>query len=92
MTDKAIAKQISETQFLADFETPLNINGADSSRAYYNLVVSIRDVSLFSKGIKPHRMWRIGDVKRYFGIKGGTDKCLEQLQAYRDQLWETVKK
>ena len=92
MTDQAIAKQTSGTQFLKDLDAPLNINGAQSSRAYYNLVVSIRDVSLFSKGIKPHRMWRIGDVKRYFGVKGGTLKVLEQLQAYRDQLWETVEK
>jgi len=92
MTDKAIAKQISGTQFLKDFEAPLNINGAQSSRAYYNLVVSIRDVSLFTKGIKPHRMWRLKDVKNYFGLVGGKEKCLVQLQAYRDRLWETVKK
>lgn len=65
-----------KTQFETDFEKPMNINGIQSSRAYYNLVVSIRDVSLFSKGMKPHRNWRLKDVKGYFGLTGGTEKVL----------------
>ena len=74
------------TQFQLDLQRPLSINGAQSSRAFYNLVVSIRDVSLFSKGIKPHRGWRITDVKNYFGVKGNPTKVLIQLQELREDL------
>jgi|DEB0MinimDraft_6_1074348.scaffolds.fasta_scaffold06227_5 hypothetical protein len=87
MTTQQIQKQINGTQFQKDLEVEMLINGNVSSRAYYNLVVSIRDVSLFSKGIKAHRFWRLKDVKAYFGVKGGTDKVLEQLKAYKDAIW-----
>jgi hypothetical protein len=73
------------TQYQLDLQRPLSINGAQSSRAFYNLVVSIRDVSLFSKGIKPHRGWRITDVKNYFGVKGNPTKVLAQLQELREE-------
>ena len=33
------------------------------SRAYWNLVVSIRDVGLFCNGIAPNRHWRLKHVK-----------------------------
>ena len=74
------------TQYQLDLQRPLSINGTQSSRAFYNLVVSIRDVSLFSKGIKPHRGWRITDVKNYFGVKGNPTKVLAQLQELREEL------
>ena len=74
------------TQYQLDLQRPLSINGAQSSRAFYNLVVSIRDVSLFSKGIKPHRGWKISDVKNYFGVKGNPTKVLIQLQELREDL------
>lgn len=57
------------------------------SRGVYNLIISIRDVKLYSKGIRPHRSWKIGDVKRYFGIKGNVIKIVEQLeQVYREHI------
>ena len=74
------------TQFELDLQKPLSINGAQSSRAFYNLVISIRDVSLFSKGIKPYRGWRITDVKNYFGVKGNPTKVLIQLQELKEDL------
>jgi len=74
------------TQFEKDMAVPLNYNGTDIPRGYYNLVMSIRDVSLFSKGIKPHRNWRLKDVKMYFGISGSTDKVLSELNHIKDVL------
>jgi hypothetical protein len=87
MTTQQIQKQINGTQFQKDLEVEMSINGNQSSRAYYNLVVSIRDVSLFTKGIKPNRFWRLNDVKAYFGVNGGKDKVLEQLKAYKEAIW-----
>ena len=75
-----------KTQFETDFEKPMSINGNQSTRAYYNLVVSIRDVSLFSKGMKPHRHWRLKDVKWYFGLTGGTEKVLVGLKNIQEIL------
>ena len=32
------------------------------------------------------RGWRLGSVKTYFGVTGGKEKVLEQLQAYKEKL------
>jgi len=71
-----------KTQFEKDLDLSMSINGKQSSRGYYNLIVSIRDVKLFSGGLKPHRHWRLKDVKWYFGLKGNTEKVLLGLEDY----------
>ena len=86
MTNEQIAKQIEGTQFQADLGKEFSFDGKPMSRAYWNLVVSIRDVKLFKIGLKPNRNWRLKDVKWYFGIKGSKDKVLTQLEAYKE-LW-----
>jgi hypothetical protein len=57
----------------------ISINGQSVSKAVWNLMLSIRDVSLYSKGIKPHRNWKITDVKKYFGLSGNTEKVVESI-------------
>lgn len=74
-----------QTQFQTDLDQPIQFNGKVISRGMYNLLVSIRDVKLYSKGLKPHRGWQIGDVKRYFGIKGNVLKIIEQLEDFKKQ-------
>jgi len=74
-----------QTQFQTDLDQPIQFNGKVISRGMYNLLVSIRDVKLYSKGLKPHRAWQIGDVKRYFGIKGNVLKIIEQLEDFKKQ-------
>ena len=73
-----------KTQFEIDWYKPMIINGMESNKGYYNLVVSIRDLKLFSKGLKPHRFWRLKDVKTYFGVKGNTATILKRLEDFRD--------
>ena len=53
-------------QFLKDLNTENNFMG--TSLGLYNLAVSNRDLSLFCKGIKPSKNWRLKDVKKYFGL------------------------
>ena len=77
----------TQTQFEKDWEKPMMINSMEANRGYYNLVISIRDVSLWTKGIKPHRHWYITDVKKYFGISGSAEKVLNQLKDFRDSLF-----
>ena len=66
-----------DCQFLKDVNGVENFGGL--SKGLYNLIVCKGQVKLFSKGIKPTKNWRLKDVKRYFGLSGGTDKVLAQL-------------
>ena len=84
MKEFTFKNQIEGTLFERDLHLPLNLNGKVVSRGRYNLLVSIRDVSLFSKGIKAHRFWKLKDVKAYFGATGSTLKVLEQLNQYKE--------
>lgn len=73
------------TQFEQDLNNPLVINSVTSSKAFYNLVVSIRDMKLYQIGMKPHRFWKVSDVKAYFGVKGNKETVLEQLIALKEK-------
>jgi len=68
------------TQFEQDLKQDMSINGSASSKGMYNLIVSKRDLGLWSKiGMKPHRHWKVTDVKRYFGLKGNKHKIYEDI-------------
>ena len=73
-------KIATESQFLTDFDTQLTLNGAKSNRAVWNLICSRRDVKLWQVGMKPHRGWKITDVKNYFGIKGNKNVIVEKIE------------
>ena len=45
-----------QTQFEKDWEKPMMINGMEANRGYYNLIISIRDVSLWIKGMKKRNL------------------------------------
>jgi len=67
------------TQFEIDLEQDLSVNGSASSKGMYNLIVSKRDLGLWKAGMKPHRHWKVTDVKRYFGLKGNKEKIYEDI-------------
>ena len=79
---------------MTPFETELNsgtnlsMNGTPMSTAIYNLIVSKRDLSLWTGiGMKPHRHWKVSDVKKYFGIKGnGKELMAEFMKVYDKHL------
>ena len=79
-------KNINGTQFQNDLGKNINVNEGQMPIGYWNLITSIRDCKLYSKGIKPHRMWKIGDVKWYFGVKGDATKIAEVLEQYKTLL------
>tara|TARA_R100000315_G_scaffold40822_1_gene17636 strand:- start:37 stop:333 length:297 start_codon:yes stop_codon:yes gene_type:complete len=79
MQNKTIVNMNEDCQFIRDLEKQSNqIDGAKF--ALYNLAVCVGQVKMFSKGIKPSRHWRLKDVKNYFGLSGGTNKVLAQLE------------
>tara|TARA_B100000780_G_scaffold211720_1_gene151526 strand:- start:485 stop:793 length:309 start_codon:yes stop_codon:yes gene_type:complete len=79
-----------QTRFEKDWFQPMNINGMESNKGYYNLIVSIRDVSLWIKGLKPHRNWYLTDVKKYFGIKGNAQTVLDILNHHKEYIHDTM--
>ena len=87
MNKEQVLEAIKGTQFEADLGKALNVNGAQASRGWWNLICSVRDVNLFCKGIKPTRGWRFTDVKWYFGVSGNKQKVAKTLEAYRDALF-----
>ena len=58
---------------------------------WYNLIISIRDLRLYSKGIKPHRHWKITPLKTYFGIKGNAQSMLDKLLKIKQTTKERQK-
>ena len=81
-----------KTQFERDLKKTINFNGKPMSISLYNLVVSIRDVKLYSKGIVPHRNWKITYVKEYFGLKGRDhQKLIDQLVKLKDEYFPQLK-
>jgi hypothetical protein len=79
----------TETNFYRDLTSrAIKINGQDTPLGYYNLIVSIRDCCMYSLGIKPHRNWKITDIKKYFGIKGNPAQLTIQLQQIKKTLLE----
>ena len=81
-------KEINGTKFQEDLGKGIDVNGKPMPVGYWNLIISIRDCKLYSKGIKPHRMWKISDVKWYFGVKGNAKQISEVLEQYKAALLE----
>jgi hypothetical protein len=81
-------KEINGTKFQEDLGKGIDVNGKQMPIGYWNLITSIRDCKLYSKGIKPHRMWKISDVKWYFGVKGNAQQISETLEQYKAALLE----
>ena len=73
-----------DCQFMKDIsDTSSNVN-----RGMYNLICSKRDLQLYVKGIKPHRHWKITDVKKYFGMNGNPEVFLSKLTKLHEVLTE----
>ena len=87
--EKAEVIEMNEDcQFLKDLTTDINKRFRNYNLGLWNLSLSIRDLRLYTKGIKPHRAWKISDLKRYFGMNGNKDDLLNKLLAVRKILKE----
>ena len=73
---------------LHDKDRPtMNINGNDVPRCLYNLMLTKRDIRLYADhNMKPNRHWKIGDVKKYFGLKGGKGKIKDAIFVIHDEF------
>ena len=79
--------------FIEHSKQTIDFNGSPMNVAYYNMVVSIRDLKLWEMGMKPHKNWYITDVKKYFGLVGrDKTKIRIDLEKMRDDLLIEIKK
>ena len=74
-----------DCQFMADLISIENGN-RNYNKGMLNLILSIRDLKLFCKGIKPNRHWKITPVKKYFGMTGNKETMLAKLQLLKQTL------
>lgn len=57
----------------------LDVNGQQMPHAIWNLIVSRRDLTLWCNiGMKPHRHWKVSQVKTYFNITGSKATLLDR--------------
>ena len=70
-----------KTFFEIDINKTITIDGKELSLGYYRLFLTIRDLKLVTRtSLKPHRNWRLKDVKQYFGLKGSAKTILKELE------------
>ena len=70
--------------FKGDLRTPeVSYAGKKIDYFGYQLATSKYQISLYSKGIKPTRHFKITDFKWYYGLKGNNEKLLEQFEEVR---------
>ena len=48
---------------------------------WWNLTLSVRDLKMWTRGIKANRNWKVSDVKSYFNIRGNKESLVTQIEA-----------
>lgn len=65
----------------------LQVNDGHMPTAIWNLIISKRDLYGYLRGWKPHRHWKVTNVKKYFGIKGTGQTLVDRFMVlYTDML------
>lgn len=77
---------VRECQFTTDLISGWN-KGVPVNRGEYNLIVTMRDLKLWiNLKMKPHRFWKVSDVKKYFALKGNGQVLLDRFIALSDEV------
>ena len=88
MTPNKLTIEIDEDcQFFKDL-TSFDNSQRNYNLGMWNLALSLRDLKLYCKGIKPHRGWKITPVKKYFGMNGHKEVLLEKLHRLNEIINE----
>jgi hypothetical protein len=67
--EKRIAADCGFVKSWSDESNLVCLNGFEIHMEMYNVILSIRDLSLYMKGIKANRFFKIGDVYAHYGWK-----------------------
>lgn len=86
------AAKVLNSQWYEDFDKALNINGQQSTRAYWNLIVLKGQVRMYARtGMRAHRGWQITAIKKYFGLSGNPQTLTDKLDYLHETLVNTSK-
>lgn len=86
LTEQQTQEFLKNVDIAAPFWKALH-NEKEQHTALYNLVISRRDMKLYcSVDMKPHRHWKIGDVKKYFGLKGRKEAVRDKIITMCDEF------
>ena len=91
---KALEKDINERRVtnVSVVQNDGTSKSGDQYRVLLQLTFQKRYVRTYAEiGMKPTRHWRITDVKKYYGVKGGPAKVADQLDAIYDSIKEAFK-
>ena len=78
-----------------DNNKTMSISGVDDNgeiqeslipSALWNLALSVRDLGLWKSGLKPHRNWKVSDVKKFYNLKGNAEKIYKDLVRIQKML------
>lgn len=83
--------KVLDSQWYKDFDSPININGRQSTRAYWNLIVLKGQVRMYAKtGMRAHRGWKITAIKKYFGLSGNPQTLTDKLDYLHSAITNTL--
>ena len=70
----------------------MSVNGTPMARAIWNLLITQRDLNLWcgKHKMKPHRHWKVTQVKTYFGIKGNGQALLKRFEALKEEAQSLI--
>lgn len=98
MTKKEVLA-MQDSQFFADFNRQIDegdfmsVQGSPMPAAFWNLMVTKRDLTLWCNiGMKPHRHWKVSQVKQYFNITGTGENLLARFMKIYDLFMSGVDK
>ena len=86
-TTKLMVEMDDYCQFIKD-HTSFENSQRNYNLGIWNLALSRRDLTLYCKGNKPHRRWKITPVKKYFGMTGSKEVLLEKLHRLNEIINE----
>ena len=67
----------------------MSFNGKPMGLSVWNLLTSKRDLEMWTAiKMKPHRDWKVTDVKKYFGIKGSGRNLMNQFMLLYNNIHE----
>lgn len=83
-----MAELKEEIEKIQNGESVLDVNGAPMGQAMFKLIISKRNISNYVRirGMKPHRSWKVTDVKKYFGITGSGETLLNNFMALHNDV------
>lgn len=77
-----------QCQHAVEHDEYLDVNGQKMPQAVFNLIVTRRDLTLWCNiGMKPHRHWKVTDVKKYFNITGSKETLLPRFMKIYEHIF-----